>query len=81
MIATLAGLVLALAALNALLLREHRRLARRTMRLAVLVRSGARHVRAIDWATAVAFDRVHAVLDGRASSIDPERPPKPELLN
>jgi len=77
----LACLALASFASNVLLLREHRRLARRTKRLAELVRTGARHVRAIDWATAAAFDRVHAVLDGRGESMAPERPVKPELLN
>jgi hypothetical protein len=77
----LACLALASVALNVYILREHRRLARRTKRLAVLVRTGARHVRAIDWATAAAFQRVHSILDGRAGSIEPERPAKPELLN
>jgi hypothetical protein len=68
---------------NLVLARELRRLARRTKRLAVLARAEARHVRAIDWATAAAFDRVHALLDGRSDppEREPERPSRPVYPN
>jgi hypothetical protein len=71
--------VLSLAA-NLYLVRELGRLRRHTLRLAIRARDGARHVRAIDWATSAAFTQVHAMLDDRTAP-DLEVPAKPGFLN
>jgi hypothetical protein len=74
-------LVLLSLAANLLLMREHGRLRRRTLRLAILARESARRVRAIDWATSAAFTQVHAMLNEGARTPEDEAPAKPEFLN
>jgi hypothetical protein len=82
MVAVIAVVVLGLALANLWLLRELRRLRRRTKRLAVLSRNEARRVRSMDWATAQAFARVQEILADAPPAPEPEpRPQKPTLLN
>jgi len=66
------AIVVALAAVNVHLLREHARLRRRTLRLAILARDNARRVRSMDWATEAAFEQVQTML------AEPERAQEPE---
>ncbi len=80
--------MLGLVGANVYLLREHARLRRRTMRLALLARDEARRVRSMDWATAAAFEHVHGMItdstrtpEADAASEEPEAPAKPTFLN
>ena len=81
------AVVVALATVNVHLLREHARLRRRTLRLAILARDSARRVRSMDWATEAAFEQVQTMLaePERAQEHEPEpeapAPRRPTFLN
>jgi hypothetical protein len=68
------AVVVALATVNVHLLREHARLRRRTLRLAMLARDNARRVRSMDSATEAAFEQVQMML----AEPEPTREPEPE---
>jgi len=82
------AVVVALATVNVHLLREHARLRRRTLRLAMLARDNARRVRSMDSATEAAFEQVQTMLAEPEGTREPEpeaelapAPRRPTFLN
>jgi hypothetical protein len=81
MLALFACAMVGLIAANAWLLRELVALRRRTFRLALLARDGARRVRSIDSATAAAFEQVQLFLFDQSGPVAERPPQKPTFLN